>query len=315
MTHITYTGPGPALQAFLKENKTVGVIAGGFSGERAVSLRSGKNVAEALRRKGYTVRMIDPVDTDIATTSIDAAFLCLHGQFGEDGCIQAYLTHLRIPYTGSGTQASILGMNKLMSKTLMRESGLPTPDFQVITDKYSPITLDLPVVIKPIAEGSSLGVTVADTMPDCETAIAQLLEKYGICLVESYISGRELTVGVLDLSGHLQALPILELKPQNKFYDYDAKYTPGKTQFVLPAPLPEAVRDTLQAYAIQLHRVLGCRGASRTDMVFHAEKGAFLLEINTAPGMTDQSDLPAQAQEAGLGFDDLVEIIFASALA
>jgi D-alanine-D-alanine ligase len=295
------------------EHTRIGVIAGGFSGEREVSLRSGKNVLEALLRKGYNATLIDPATTDMSQAPIDVAFLVLHGQFGEDGCIQAYLSHLRIPHTGSGVSASILGMNKLMSKTIMQSHGLPTPAFQVVTTPTFELNLHFPVVVKPISEGSSLGVTIADTWVECTQAVHAVLAKYGICLIEEYISGRELTVGVLDYQGKRQALPILELKPHNRFYDYDAKYTPGKTTFILPAPLPETVRDTLQAYAIQLHDRLGCAGATRTDMLFHEERGAFLLEINTAPGMTDQSDLPAQAASAGIVFDDLVEMILWSA--
>ncbi len=291
----------------------IGVIAGGFSGERPVSLRSGKNVLAALQRKGYNARLIDPVDTDISADTMDIAFLCLHGQFGEDGCIQAQLAHVGIPYTGSGTQASILGMNKLVTKTIMVANGLPTPAFQVITTTPFTLDLPLPVIVKPIAEGSSLGVFIADTWEDCQARVTTILDKYGICLIEEYIAGRELTVGVLDNHGDLQALPILELKPDNRFYDYDAKYTPGKTTFILPAPLPTTVRDELHAHAIKLHTVLGCSGATRTDMLLHEEKGPFLLEINTAPGMTDQSDLPAQAAAAGISFDDLVEIILCSA--
>jgi D-alanine-D-alanine ligase len=300
------------LETYTTETQ-VGVIAGGFSGEREVSLRSGKNVLAALLRKGYNARLIDPATTDLSQAQIDVAFLVLHGQFGEDGCIQAYLSHLGIPYTGSRAEASILGMNKLMTKTIMRAQGLPTPDFQVITGPEFTVQFPFPVVVKPIAEGSSLGVTIADTITDCTHAVHEILGKYGICLIEEYIAGRELTVGVLDHHGKRTPLPILELKPHNRFYDYDAKYTPGKTTFVLPAPLPDTIRETLQAHAIRLHEVLGCAGATRTDMLFHETRGAFLLEINTAPGMTDQSDLPAQAHEAGIGFDDLVEMILWSA--
>jgi D-alanine-D-alanine ligase len=291
----------------------IGVIAGGFSGEREVSLRSGNNVLAALLRKGYNATLVDPAQTDLSQAHIDVAFLVLHGTFGEDGCIQAYLSHLGIPYTGSGTDASILGMNKLMTKTIMKSHGLPTPDFRAITHLSFEVPWAFPVIVKPLAEGSSLGVTIADTLDECRTSVAKILDKYGICLIEEYIEGRELTVGVLDHDNKRQALPILELKPDNRFYDYDAKYTPGKTTFILPAPLPDGVRDALQSYAIRLHEVLGCAGATRTDMLFHKERGAFLLEINTAPGMTDQSDLPAQAETAGIPFDDLVEIILCSA--
>jgi D-alanine-D-alanine ligase len=220
---------------------------------------------------------------------------------------------LEIPYTGSGTEASILGMNKLMTKTIMVANGLPTPAFQVVTTPYFTPEIAMPVIVKPIAEGSSLGVIIADTLTDCIAGVTSILDKYGICLIEEYIEGRELTIGVLDHNGQRQALPILELKPENRFYDYDAKYTPGKTTFVLPAPFPEETRDMLQAYALRLHDILGCAGATRTDMLFHETRGAFLLEINTAPGMTDQSDLPAQAAEAGIAFDDLVEKILCSA--
>jgi len=300
------------LDTYTKDTR-IGVIAGGFSGEREVSLRSGKNVLAALQRKGYNAKLVDPAHIDMSQDQIDVAFLVLHGQFGEDGCIQAYLSHLGIPYTGSGTEASILGMNKLMTKTIMQSHGLPTPAFQVITTPTFDVPWAFPIIVKPISEGSSLGVIIADTMDQCRIAVTDILAKYGICLIEEYIEGRELTIGVLDHKGQLQALPILELKPENRFYDFDAKYTPGKTTFVLPAPFPEATRDMLQAHALRLHEALGCAGATRTDMLFHETRGAFLLEINTAPGMTDQSDLPAQAAEAGISFDDLVERILCSA--
>lgn len=300
----------------ISKNTRIGVIAGGFSGEREVSLRSGKNVLRALHNKGYNAVLIDPAETAIATSGIAVAFLALHGQFGEDGCIQAYLSQRNIPYTGSGVQASILGMNKLMSKQIMDEHGLPTAAYLCVsTATYSGQhpELPFPVIIKPLAEGSSLGVTIVDRPDNYQEAIAPLLSKYGVCLVEEYISGRELTIGVLDHGDRREALPILELQPVNRFYDYDAKYTPGKTRFILPAPLPEDVTANLQAHAIRLHEVLGCAGASRTDMIFHPTRGAVLLEINTAPGMTDQSDLPAQAQAAGIDFDTLVELILQSA--
>ncbi|NBV84366.1 D-alanine--D-alanine ligase [bacterium] len=293
----------------------IGVICGGFSGERAVSLRSGKNIADALRRKGYTVKVIDPAVEGLLNMGIDLAFIALHGPVGEDGTVQALLDHLGIPYTGSGVSASVIGMNKLISKWAFVHHGIPTAAFQVISpDVPSTLQLPLPVVVKPASEGSSLGVAFVTTAAEFDEAAKRITSKYGVSLVEEQIRGVEITVSVVEQSAELIALPVLELRAHNEFYDYDAKYTEGKTTFVLPAELSPEMTKTVQDLGIKVHRALGCRGMSRTDMIVDPVRGPIVLEINTIPGMTDLSDLPAQARCGGIEFDDLVEGIVKSAL-
>jgi len=294
---------------------TVGVICGGFSGERAVSLRSGRNIADALRRKGYDVKEIDPAVDSLLDMGIDVAFIALHGPIGEDGTIQALLDHLQIPYTGSGVTASVIGMNKLISKWAFVHHQIPTAAFQVISpDVPLELKLPLPVIVKPVSEGSSLGVEIVDSFDQFESVAKDATAKYGVCLVEEMVVGTEITVSVIEQSGALVVLPILELRPKNRFYDYEAKYTDGKTEFVLPAELSEEMTATAKALGLKVHQALGCRGMSRTDMIVDARKGPVVLEINTIPGMTDLSDLPAQARCAGLSFDDVVEGMLRSAL-
>lgn len=295
---------------------TVGVFCGGFSGERSISLRSGKNVAEALRRKGYNVVEIDPAVTPISQWKIDVAFLALHGPMGEDGGIQAVLDHLNIPYTGSGVSASVLGMNKILTKWVLEAHGIPTAEYQVISnDLPLDLRLNVPVVIKPISEGSSLGVEIVETVVHYEVAARRLISQFGVCLVEEFILGDEITASVIEIDTGPIALPILGLRPLNKFYDFEAKYTAGKTQFDLPAAIPAEATQAAMDIAVAAHTVLGCLGASRTDMIVHKTRGPVVLEINTIPGMTDTSDLPAQAQCAGIPFDDLVERLLRCALA
>ncbi|NBV41452.1 D-alanine--D-alanine ligase [bacterium] len=294
------------------KSKKIGVVCGGLSGERGVSLRSGKNVADALIRKGYNVTVLDPLNDSLLSSGMDVLFLALHGQMGEDGAVQAMLDNAGIPYTGSGVAASVIGMNKIASKWMFLHHGIPTAPFQILADGPWELTLPTPIIIKPANEGSSLGVEIVDDPAQLQSVVARLTDHYGMCLAEQFIAGAEITVGVIDTANGPKALPILELRPQNRFYDYDAKYTPGKTDFIIPAELPEAVTLNCQHIAIETHVKLGCRGMSRTDMIVNPESGPYVLEVNTIPGMTDTSDLPAQAKAAGIAFDDLVEGILLS---
>lgn len=282
----------------------VAVLMGGKSGEREVSLRSGKNVSAALKRKGYQVVDIDPATADIPK-DIDIAYLVTHGRYGEDGCIQGLLEVMGIPYTGSGVLASALAMNKVAMKKIFAFHNIPTPAWG----------LDLvpPVIVKPANEGSSLGVTRVDKTTSLEklsTIIKETQTQFGEILVEELIEGREITIGILDQ----EALPILELKPKSDFYDYESKYTPGGTEFLLPAPLSPEVTNTMQALALKAHKALGCEGLSRVDIMLDKDLNGYVIDVNTLPGMTDQSDLPAEAKAIGIEFDDLVERILLSAL-
>ena len=301
----------------------VGVLMGGMSREREVSLRSGARVLESLRRQGFEAFPID-VDHRVAQTlgaeRVDLAFVALHGRYGEDGTIQGLLELLGIPYTGSGVTASAIGMNKVATKRILSAVGVPAAAFTLVdiengvrheVERVASL-LGLPVVVKPITEGSSLGVAIADTLDELEAAVRQDIYEYGKIYCEAFIEGREITVGVLGTNGASRALPILELRPKKRFYDFEAKYTPGMTEFILPAELPPDITELAQAHAVTAHRALGCSGMSRVDMIV-ADDTPYVLEVNTIPGFTETSDLPAQAQAAGMSFDELIfEIVKAA---
>lgn len=292
----------------LKE-KRIGVLWGGLSREREVSFRSGKNISEALTRLGYNVVMVDPAES-MDFSVFDVAYIALHGFFGEDGCVQSLLERAGKPYTGSGVATSVLGMNKLASKQLFLQQGIPTAQFRFFLEPLLdlPEGYTYPVVVKPVSEGSSVGVSVVDDRDALKRDTAFLINQYGGFLLEEYVSGTELTIGVIE-NPNPQALPILELRPHNRFYDFDAKYTAGKTDFILPAEISPEHTRLCQDLAVKTYTVFGCKGMSRIDMILSKDRGPFVLEVNTLPGMTDTSDLPAQAKEAGISFDDLVELI------
>ncbi len=297
---------------------------GGLSGEREVSLRSGENCFRALQSLGYHVVRIDAL-RDVAQRLVDerveVAFLAVHGRYGEDGTIQGLLDIMGIPYTGSGVLASALGMNKVASKKVVRQSGIPTPDFEEFGDhdsaetvaRHIVATLGLPAMLKPVEEGSSLGVVKCGTEAQLASCLESGRAEYGRVFVEAFVSGREITVGVLERPDRLQTLPILELVPKNEFYDYEAKYTDGMTEFILPARLSSAVAAELGRLSTAAFRAIGCRGYARVDFMVGAGDVPYFTEINTLPGMTDLSDLPAQAREAGIGYPELVELILQSA--
>ena len=282
----------------------VAVLMGGKSREKAISLRSGKNVSAALRSLGHNVIEIDPALQEIPN-DIDVAYLVTHGQYGEDGCLQGLLEYKGIPYTGSGVLASALAMNKVVMKEILSYKNIPTPKWG---EQISP-----PFILKPASEGSSIGITritAEQSLAEIQQIISETKAEFGEVLVEELIEGREITVGILDKS----PLPILELIPNAQFYDYNAKYTPGATKFLLPAPLPEEITSQMQSLALDAHQALGCSGFSRVDIMLDSNLNGYVIDINTLPGMTDQSDLPAQAKAAGLSFNDLVEKILLLAI-
>jgi D-alanine-D-alanine ligase len=263
---------------------------------------------------GYSVVMVDPAET-VDFSTFDVAFIALHGFFGEDGCVQALLESSGKPYTGSGVTASVLGMNKLASKLVFEQKGIPTAGFRFFLEPLSelPSGFEYPVVVKPVSEGSSVGVSIADDAVQLAKDSAFLCKQYGGFLLEEFITGVELTIGVIEDPMPI-ALPILELRPHNRFYDFDAKYTKGKTDFILPAEISETATVLCQELAVRTYEAFGCKGMSRVDMILSPERGPFVLEVNTLPGMTDTSDLPAQAKEAGYSFDQLVELILKQAV-
>jgi D-alanine-D-alanine ligase len=295
------------------KNKTIGVLMGGLSPEREVSIITGNSVLEALNRKGLTAFPIH-VDHNIGGTlksnPIDVAFLALHGTFGEDGCIQGLLEYFKIPYTASGVMGSALAYDKLKSKEILKFHGIPTPDYEVFY-KYHEIsrTLDLPVVVKPTNQGSSLGVTIvkdeSQWKPALETAFAYSEE----VMVEKFIDGKLLAIGMNEMT----PMPIIHIRPKSGFYDYEAKYTSGKTEYICPADIEEGEADRCRQVAIQVFQVLRGRGFPRVDVILDGKGTPQVLEINTIPGMTPTSLLPMAAQEMGMEFDDLVVEILKTA--
>lgn len=293
----------------------IGVLCGGMSSERDVSLRSGKNCFEALKRLGYENASLIDVDPDIAKAltdkEIELAFIALHGKYGEDGCIQGLLEILGIPYTGCGVKASAVCMDKEFTKRLVATQGVPvipslTHDEIIAKDIY-------PVMVKPTSEGSSIGMTKVNNSGELEQAI-KYAHKYDMnIIIERFLEGKSITVGVLDIDTKAIATPILELRVKKGWYDYEAKYTKGLTEFILPAELDEELTKEIQELAVRAHKAVEAKGMSRVDFIVSDNK-PYMLEINTIPGMTDLSDLPAQAKAMGIEYDQLVEIILQSAV-
>ena len=296
------------------KNKRIAVLMGGFSAERDVSLSSGKQVLASLLNQGYNAIKFDPLETPIHNADFDLAFNVLHGEFGEDGTIQAILDSKGIPYTGSNAKASLMAMNKYVTKQILIQQNLPTPKYCVINNEKTLPNFNFPVVIKPLNQGSSVGVHIIKNETDYTHIVQDITNKYGICMVEEFISGQEVTVGLLDNGVEITHLPILELRSKKEFYDFEAKYTKGMTEFILPAELSDEQSQYCQNIAEQTHRSIGCSGATRVDMVVHPERGPFILEINTLPGLTPTSDLPAQAKAVGISFDELTSLILMSAI-
>jgi len=305
----------------------VAVVMGGLSGEREVSLRSGEAVSRALRELGHQVREVD-VDHRVVQQlaalkgEVDAAFLTLHGRLGEDGTVQGVLELLGIPYTGSGVMASALAMNKCMAKRVFRANAIPVADDREVTAREvaetglsrvaEGLALDLgfPCIVKPNGEGSTLGTGKACNLEELEAALRTALEYDDLVLVERFIEGREMTVGLVGEGP--DALPVLEIVPGKDFYDYQCKYTRGMTEYLVPAPIPDTLAVELQRMALRAHRALDCEGVSRVDFMVRGED-IYCLEVNTTPGMTELSLVPKAAAAAGLSFTELVETILRTA--
>jgi D-alanine-D-alanine ligase len=293
--------------------KKVAVLYGGRSVEREVSLRSGAACAEALRSKGYDVALIDfqlDVADRLREARPDVAFLNgLHGRWGEDGCIQGLLESIGVPYTGSGVTASANAMDKVVSKLLFRDYGLQVVEYRVFPHHragsitVADLPFGLPAVVKPAAEGSSVGVHIVHDAAELGPACEDAARFRGDLIVERYVKGAEVNVAVLDG----KALGAIEIVPSNEFYDYEAKYTPGKTQYFFPARLPAShVRRTCEA-AERAHDALGCSGATRVDFIVTPDGTPFILEVNTLPGMTATSLVPKIAAGTGISFADFCE--------
>jgi len=306
------------------KGKRICVLRGGRSGEREVSLRSGKRVFDSLKSQGFDVISMDLEDDLISCLrkeKVDIVYIVLHGRFGEDGIVQGLLEMANIPYTGSKVLASALAMNKLASKRVFDAVAIPTPRYLEVSSSHDVKNeaeriqkiFPFPLVLKPTSEGSSLGVTLIKERDKFREILGKAVAEFKDVFVEEYVRGKEVTVGVLGKDHKLQALPILELVPKNEFYDYHAKYTAGMTDFVLPARLSKPLYRHTQEIALAAHRALGCYGVSRVDIIVGNDHIPYVHEVNTIPGMTDRSDLPAEAAHAGISFDELVVKILESA--
>ena len=306
----------------------VAVLKGGRSLEREVSLRSGVNAEAALRRLGHEVLGVD-ADAHLVRTlraeRPDAAFIVLHGKGGEDGTVQELLEILEIPYTGPGVLACERAMDKVVAKAHFTAVGISTPPaYAFRQDAFRELgageaipdireRLGLPLIVKPASQGSALGISVVREAGDIAAALMNAFSYDERVLMERFVAGRELAVSVIG-TADAWALPVVEAIPRDRdFYDFEARYTPGLTDFEAPARLPDAVAQDAAALALACYRALGCRGMSRVDMILDAEDRLWVLEINAIPGMTDTSLLPKAAEAAGLGFDEVVERILAEA--
>jgi D-alanine-D-alanine ligase len=298
--------------------KHVGVLLGGMSSEREVSLKTGEAAAAALERLGHEVLRIyvdSDIDRVLRQSNIDVAFLALHGKYGEDGCIQGLLEILGIPYTGSGVLASALAMDKLKSKELFRLHNIATPPYYTIgaddADRAAAVhgSFGFPAVVKPRREGSSVGVTIARDAASLEEAVATALRFDDEAIVERFVKGKEVCVGLLDG----RVLGAIEVAPKREFYDYQAKYTPGMTEYHFPARLSPTRYRCVLTLAEKANRALECTGPSRVDVIVTEGDNEYVLEVNSLPGMTPTSLLPKIAAGAGYTYDKLVEAILAGA--
>ncbi|MGA2142646.1 MAG: D-alanine--D-alanine ligase [Brevinematales bacterium] len=305
------------------KDKKIGVIMGGLSSEREISLRSGENVYNSLVKMGLSAVKID-ADRDLVNTlaraGIDIAFNILHGKYGEDGAVQGVLEYLNIPYTGSGILGSAIGMDKIISKKIFIMNGIPVPPFVCIDSSY-PLDclgkikseIGFPFVLKPSMEGSSIGVSLIKDESDYRARIGSHMGKYPDSYAEKYITGKEITVGVAGMGDRVIVLPILSPRSGNEFYDFEAKYTKGLTEFELPAKISPETGDLVRGYCKKAFREMKLCGVARFDAIIDPEGNPFFLEVNTLPGMTETSDIPAMARSAGC-YDELMVMILDSSI-
>ena len=295
------------------KKKKIGVLMGGLSPEREISLKTGKAILKGLLKKNFQAVGID-VDRDISARlvkeKIEVAFVALHGPWGEDGTIQGLLEVMGIPYTGSGVLASALAMNKAMAKKILLYHRLPTPEFQVVVSgARSTITIVPPLVVKPVCGGSTIGTSIVRSKEDIAEALQNAAYYGEEILVEQFFEGVDITVGVLNG----EPLPVIQIVPKTGFYDYESKYTPGKTEYLIPAPLPETITKRAQELSVAAYRALECTGAARVDLLLGEQGELTILEVNTIPGFTETSLLPMAASRVGIDFPSLTEQILLSA--
>jgi len=310
-------------------SKRVAVLMGGKSLERDVSIRSGRKVSRALSELGFTVFDLDVDETLMATLKRlrpDLVYIALHGKYGEDGTIQELLEILDIPYTGPGVLASTLGFNKVLAKELFLREKIPTPPFFMLSaatfqemgalDVFPEVEkkIGFPLVIKPAAQGSALGVKVVESAAAVAPAVMSALGYDDRVIIEQFIKGTEIAVSILG-NEELEALPIVEIVPKSGVFDFDARYTMGATEFYIPARLDKETGERARQVALRTHEALGCKNVSRVDIIVDSQGEPYVLELNISPGMTDTSLLPLAAQAAGISFNDLVARLVDLALA
>lgn len=282
---------------------------GGPSSEREVSLRSGSAVIKGLKEAGYEVSQVDVRGHDFSVPAgVEAVFVALHGEFGEDGQIQKLLEEKKMPYTGSGTEASRNSFDKILSKQIFVAGGILTPEYEIL-GKGQKRSLKLPVVVKPACQGSSIGVHRVMKAADWDLALMDAFLYGSEIVVESYIKGRELTVGIVDG----EALPVVEIVAPDDWYGFDAKYTRGASRYLVPAPLDEKTETLSRKIALKTFNVLGCRGLGRVDFRLSEEGRLYVLELNNIPGFTETSLLPKAAAQAGISFSSLCDRIMNTA--
>lgn len=298
----------------------VGVLYGGHSAEREVSLMSGQGVYDALRSEGVDAHLFDSGKqslADLAVAGFDRVFIALHGRYGEDGTVQGALELLGLPYTGSGPLASSLAMDKIMTKKIWMHEGLPTPRY-VALDQDSELDdvarqLGLPLIVKPPHEGSTLGLTRVEHIDDFAAAYALSAQYDAVVMAEQFIAGRELTVPVLGRGAQARALPIIEIKAPGGNYDYEHKYISDATQYICPAELDAGLTASIQRLAEQAYVTLGCEGWGRADFMLDESGQPWLLEMNTSPGMTSHSLVPMSAAAVGMSYAQLCLAILSDA--
>lgn len=299
------------------------VLSGGPSPEHKVSLASGENVFSAFDRAKFEPKLVvwgrDSMPPLAAKgfRQFDVVFIAMHGPFGEDGTVQAFLELLGIPYTGSGVAASRLAMDKVASKLLFRSVGIPTVEYKVVEQGEAALkaleNIGIPCVVKPSAQGSSIGVSIVRRRQEFKKAFAEAIKFDGRVIVERYIKGREINCGILGNQNPI-SLPLIEIIPKKEFFDFEAKYDPALAEEITPAPVDRETTQKMQEMAVRAYRILDCRGFARVDMFLEEGGKSYVSEINTIPGLTENSLLPKEAQAAGITFPQLLEMIIDLAL-
>ena len=281
------------------KNKRIAVISGGVSSEREVSLKSGKNVFNALKGMGLNVIELDPSTSKFFEVSFDIAFNCLHGKWGEDGGLQGYCELMNIPYTGPGIKATAMGLNKPIFKSVLQQLGIPVPKQLKHPETF-------PCMSKPAEEGSSIGVSLIKSKNEWDEEVKKrpeiLSKDY---FIEEYIDGKEVTSGVIKINGDVVVLPILEIQTSHDFYDFEVKYSSGKTKYIVPANVNAETKQAIEDISKEIYHYFDCKGCIRIDMMID-ENGPKVIEMNTNPGITEFSNIPAQAKAMGISFEELL---------